>query len=210
MVYPDPRLAVRAAAAAELRRLAAALVSHECGDALLESIAESARGFALEVEDGAPLPVRDDYQARRYLDPPPPDGAQMVSMSERPFSGPANVVGFDFVIHRDGNEAVGVVKLDRRAEASPNRAHGGLTAALFDDVMGYVNTLEAHAAYTRDLTVRYLAPFPLHVPVTIRARVTERSERRCMVTAEATDPDGTCVGEAAGTFAIVAKEKFGL
>lgn len=210
MVYPDPRLAVRASATAELRRLAAALVSFEADDALLAAIAESAGRLADQAETGAPLPVRDDYQARRYIDPPPPDGALMVSMSERPLSGPANVVGFDFVIRREGNEAVGVVRLDRRAEASPNRAHGGLTAALFDDVMGYVNTLEAHAAYTRDLTVRYLAPFPLHVPVTIRARVTERSERRCTVTAEATDPDGTRVGEAVGTFAIVAKETFGL
>jgi acyl-coenzyme A thioesterase PaaI-like protein len=102
------------------------------------------------------------------------------------------------------------VVLDRRFEASPNRSHGGITASLFDDVMGYVNTIEAVAAYTRDLFVKYLAPMPLGVPVVIRARTTEREERRSTVTAEATAPDGTIVGEAVARFAIVPREKFGL
>jgi acyl-coenzyme A thioesterase PaaI-like protein len=210
MVYPDPDLDARRAAAEALRRLAAALVSRRVGPVLLAEVTASAAALAVRVEAGEPLPVREDYQARRYLDPPPPDGTVLVSMSERPFSGPANPGGFDLVIRRQGDDVVGVVTLDRRAEASPGRAHGGVIAGLFDDVMGYVNTVASLAAYTRDLTVRYLAPFPLGVPVTIWATMTEREDRRCTVSAVATSADGTVVGEATARFAIVPPDRFGL
>ncbi|MDH4146180.1 MAG: PaaI family thioesterase [Acidimicrobiia bacterium] len=209
-VYPDPQFDQRTDTADALRRLTAALVGHAADDASLARIASWARDVAADVEQGERLERGADYQARRYLDPPPEDGDELISFSDRPVSGPANASALDLRIRREGREAVGVAIFDRRFEASPNRSHGGITAACFDDVMGYVNIIDAVAAYTLELHVRYVAPMPLHVPVEFRARTVERSERRSTVTAEATAPDGTRVGEASAVFAIVAREKFGI
>ena len=88
-----------------------------------------------------------------------------MSFSDRPISGPANPSAVDLVIRREGRESVGVATFDRRFESSPGRVHGGITASVFDDVMGYVNVIEGVAAYTYELTVRYLAGMPLGEPV---------------------------------------------
>ena len=85
-----------------------------------------------------------------------------------------------------------------------------MTAATFDDVMGYVNVIDGVAAYTLELTVRYVAPMPLHEPVEIRARTIERTERRSTVTAEAHTADGVQVATGRATFAIIAPSAFGL
>jgi hypothetical protein len=73
-------------------------------------------------------------------------------------------------------------------EGAPGRSHGGVVAALFDDVFGFLLTLVVEPAFTGELTVRYEAGVPIGVPLTCRVRITERvgtgeraaqSERRC-------------------------------
>lgn len=210
-IYPDPRLVPRSTAAAALRELSAALVGHEGDDELLGEIAAWATDRAAQLRRGARLDRADDYQKRRYLDPPPPDGRALVTFSDRPVSGPANPSAVEVVIRREGDEAVGHVVFDRRFESSPGRVHGGITASVFDDVMGYVNVIDGVAAYTLDLTVRYVAGMPLGQPVEVRARTVERSERRSVVTAEAHAlGDGTRLAEGSATFAILPRERFGL
>jgi predicted thioesterase len=83
---------------------------------------------------------------------------------------------------------------------------------VFDDVMGYVNVIEGVAAYTYELTVRYLAGMPLGEPVEVRARMTECDweRRRSTVTAEARAMDGTLVADAVASFALLPRQRFGL
>ena len=135
-----------------------------------------------------------------------------MSFSDRPVSGPANPSGVDLVIRREGDESVGTATFDRRFESSPGRVHGGVTASVFDDVMGYVNVIVGVAAYTYELTVRYVAGMPLGEPVVIRARMTECDweRRRSTITAEAHSADGTLLADAHARFALVPKERFGL
>ena len=102
---------------------------------------------------------------------------------------------------------------DAGYEATVVEAHVRyLAPAVFDDVMGYVNVIEGVAAYTYELTVRYLAGMPLGEPVVIRARMGECDweRRRSTITAEATLADGTVAADAHARFALVPRERFGL
>src|SRR5215213_3989523 len=202
LTYDDPQLARRHRAAVALRRLSTALVGHRIADDALDRVAGWAEAEAAALKDGAAVPRAEDYQRRRYLDPSPPEGVAIVSFSDRPVSGPANPAAVDLVIQREGHESVGVATFDRRFESSPGRVHGGVTASVFDDVMGYVNVIEGVAAYTYELTVRYLAGMPLGEPVEVRARMTDCdwATRRSTVVAEARS-DGVLVAEASASFA---------
>lgn len=212
LTYPDHQLVRRHRAAAALRRLSAALVGHAADDDLLDEVAGWAEAAADRVAAGQPVARAGDYQARRYLDPTPPEGVPLVAFSDRPVSGPANPSAIDLIVRRDGRESVGTAVFDRRFESSPGRVHGGVTASAFDDVMGYVNVIEGVAAYTSELTVRYLAGMPLHEPVEIRARMLDCdwTTRRSTVTAEARTRDGVVVADASARFALLPPERFGL
>jgi acyl-coenzyme A thioesterase PaaI-like protein len=111
-------------------------------------------------------------------------------------------------IRHVGREARADVVFDRRFESAPGRVHGGVLAAVFDDIMGYIQVIEGIASYTMELSVRYRAPVPTHSLVIVRARATERTERRCIVTAEAV-ADGTTdvLADAHGVFAVVPPER---
>lgn len=210
LVYPDPQFAARAAAAAAVRRLAEAMVAHHVTDTELGEIGAWASDRADRLGSGEVVTRRDDYQKRRYTDPPPAEGDVLVSFTDRPFSGPANPCAYDLVIRREGDEAVGVARFGKLQEASPGRAHGGVTASTFDDVMGYVMSIAAVAAYTGSLSVRYVAPMPLWEPVEFRCGVAERLGRKWTLAGAARREDGTVVAEASATFIVVPPERFDL
>jgi acyl-coenzyme A thioesterase PaaI-like protein len=203
-VFPDHRLEARTNAAGALRQLSEALVAHDADDIALDEVAIWAMDMGDRIRRGARLERAADYQRRRYLDPPPPDGQPLITSSDRPISGPANPSAISMTVRRVGAEALAQVVFDRRFESSPGRVHGGITASVFDDVMGYVQVIDGVAAYTADLYVRYLAAMPLYTPIEIRARTTERNDRRSVVTAEAriAGTDGV-LADARAVFALI-------
>lgn len=116
--------------------------------------------------------------------PAPADGAQMYSFDERPVSGRSAPLGFDVDVFRDGQEAVGKVTLGKAHEGAPARSHGGIVSALFDDLFGFVLTIEQQPAFTGELTIRYEAPTPIDEPLECRVRLTERDGRKLHMTGE--------------------------
>ena len=173
-------------------------------------MAEWAGALAGRIATGERRHRDPDYLRRRATDPPLPEGPSVMTSSDRPVSGPANPAAVQVDVRRVGNEACAEVVFDRRFESAPGRVHGGMTAAVFDDLMGYVQVIEGIASYTLELTVRYHAAMPTHAPVEVRARAVERTERRCIVTAEAVRAGSTDVlAEARGVFAIVPPERLG-
>ncbi|HEV7864680.1 MAG TPA: PaaI family thioesterase, partial [Acidimicrobiia bacterium] len=94
-------------------------------------------------------------------------------------------------------------------EGAPGRAHGGVVAAIFDDVMGIVLTIHSSPAFTARLTVSYLAPVPVGVELEFRARQTWREESKLFIAAEATH-EGNVIAEAEGLFIALPPERFGL
>ena len=94
-------------------------------------------------------------------------------------------------------------------EGAPNRAHGGVVAAVFDDLMGFVLTIHESPAYTAELTVRYRRPTPVGEEIEFRARLADRKGRRLHIEAEATDSEGTKIATAEGLFITIPREGFG-
>ena len=199
----------RVEAAEVLRRLGHAIVGHENHDEVFERIAGFVREILPEVESG---PVRHRPIAdmkRRLLEGPPADGEAMHHFPECVVSGVANPMGIAIDCHREGSEAVARITLGAAFEGAPQRAHGGIVAAIFDDVMGFVPSIEGAPAYTARLCIDYLAPTPVGEPLEFRARMRERDGRKLWIDAEATGPEGT-VARAEGLFIAIPRDRLGL
>lgn len=124
--------------------------------------------------------------------------------SERPISGPASPWGLDLDIHRRGDEIHAFVTFRAAHEGAPGRAHGGIVAALFDDVCGFVLGVLRQPAFTGELTVRYLAPTPLHRPLVCRCWLAGRERRKLFIHAELSDVDsGDLIARSQATFIAV-------
>lgn len=175
----------RARAAAALRRLGHALMGHEADPALLGRVAEAADRVVADLEAGPPR-QRDLLELkRRMFDQEVAEGERVSHFDECFVSGPWNPMGIAMEVVREGEEAVASVELGPAFEGAPGRSHGGIVAAIFDDVLGYLLTLRHTPGFTGELTVRYLAPTPISQPLQFRARVVAVDGRKLRVAGEA-------------------------
>lgn len=71
-------------------------------------------------------------------------------------------------------------------EGGPGVAHGGWTAAMFDEVTGHVPLLSGQLAVTGTMRVTYLKPVPIERPLEARAWVARKEPRRWHVEGELT------------------------
>lgn len=194
--------------ASALRDLGHAIVGHAVDDETLDEIAAFVR-TRTEVIDAAPDRSRPTHDLkRRMFDDAPADGEGMMHYPDCVVSGPANPMGINISCHRDGDDAVGTITLGAAFEGAPGRAHGGVVAAIFDDVMGFVLSIERTPAFTGRLGVSYLAPTPLGVPLEFRARLRERDGRKMFIGGEATTADGEKILEADGIFIEIPADHF--
>jgi acyl-coenzyme A thioesterase PaaI-like protein len=197
----------RARAAAALRRLGHAVIAHDAGPELLERVADAADRVSDELEE-APPRTRDLLELkRRMFDLQVPDGARVVHFDECFVSGPYNPMGIAIEVRREGEEAVAAVQLGPAFEGAPDRSHGGIVAAVFDDVLGYLLTLRQEPGFTGELTVRYLAPTPIRQTLEFRAWVVERDGRKLRTEAVAT-AGGEVVARAHATFVLIPVDRF--
>lgn len=82
-------------------------------------------------------------------------------------------------------------------EGGPGVAHGGWTAAMFDEVTGHVALLAGQLAVTGSMKVTYLRPVPIERPLEARAWVTRKEERRWHVEGQLTlSSTGALLGRA--------------
>lgn len=205
--------AARMRAAVALRRLGHAVVGHNADPDLLDRVAEAAERTAAMVEQGQSRSRPIESIKRRLWEDPPADGAEMSHFPECVVSGQANPMGVAINVRRDGDEAAADFTLGAAFEGAPARAHGGIVAAIFDDVMGYVLALHRTPAFTGRLTVHYRAPVPMGRAMSVRARLVDRSGRKLSMTSEmrlADDADQSVVCEAEGLFIAIPPERLGL
>lgn len=197
-VDTDPRTGTAAA----LRRLNHVLMAREADTELLGRIATTAEGLADELEAG-PRRSRDRVELKRRMFEVEVADGQVVSHFDECFvSGANNPVGLGITVRRDGQAVVAAVRLGPAYEGPPGRAHGGIVAAVFDDVLGYLLTLRQQPGFTAQLTVRYLAPTPLDQPLEFHARETGQEGRKLYTAAEAY-ADGQLVADAQATFVLI-------
>jgi len=198
----------RLAAATALRRLGHALVGHDVADEVLWRVASAAEELLPELE-AAPGRQRPLDDMKRYLFArPPADGESMDHFPDCVVSGLANPMGIAIRAERQGDDAVARVRLGAAFEGAPGRAHGGVVAAIFDDTMGFVLTMQQTPAFTARLGISYLAPTPMHEEIEFRARIRERNGRKLVITGAA-HHGGACIAEAEGLFIAIPPERFG-
>jgi acyl-coenzyme A thioesterase PaaI-like protein len=179
--------AARIRAGRAVRDLGHALVGRHADAAVLHSLAVALEGWTASLDAGSER-YRDSWTFDSWY-PAPADGEAFSTFAERPVSGAASPWGFDVQSAREGDEAVVGFTLRSAHEGAPGRSHGGLVAAIFDDVMGFIIQLTGVAAFTGELTVRYERGVPLHVPLVMRARLTNRLGRKLHISADLWDGD---------------------
>jgi acyl-coenzyme A thioesterase PaaI-like protein len=175
---------VRSTAAAALRDLNHAFAAHDPDDDVLVSLTGDAGRLTQQIA-GAARRDRMALMRRRA------EGSIMggLGFEDRAVGGHANPTSVDVGVRYEGDEVVADVVLRRAFEGAPGRAHGGIVAAAFDDVTGFVIGKLQEPAFTGELTVRYLAPVPVDEPLEIRARLDGSERRKLFISADATHRD---------------------
>jgi acyl-coenzyme A thioesterase PaaI-like protein len=169
----------REKAAASLRALNHAFAAQDPTDDVLASIVERVNELSVLVSDA---PARDRLALMRSR----PEGSLLggSGFEDRAVGGWSNPTGVELEVRFENGEVIADVVLRRAFEGAPGRAHGGIVAAAFDDVTGFVIGGLQEPAFTGELTVRYLAGVPVDEPLEIRARLDGRERRKLFISAE--------------------------
>jgi acyl-coenzyme A thioesterase PaaI-like protein len=174
----------RAAAANALRDLIHEFAASDGDDDTLRGVAAMAQQQTATLERA---PRRDRLALMRaaVVEQGLPGMAAGSGFADRAVGGTSNPTGVELTVRFEGDEVVANVVLRRAFEGAPGRAHGGIVAAAFDDVTGFVIGLLHEPAFTGELTVRYVAPVPVDETLVMRARLDGRERRKLFISAEA-------------------------
>ena len=111
--------------------------------------------------------------------------------------GPDNPHGLQVqAVEHDDGWVVAEVELPEHFHGGPGIAHGGIQAAVLDEVMGYAahaaieDRRQEHALVTVELSLRYRSPVPVEVPFLAAARATKVETPSIWVEAELRDLRG--------------------
>jgi acyl-coenzyme A thioesterase PaaI-like protein len=167
-----------------IRNLSHAFVAHEADEKQLTTVAAAVNQLT---DDFDGLPRRDRMALMRAAvqrDGFPP--GSRAGFEDRAVAGHANPTGVDIRLDEpDGDDVVARVTLRQAFEGAPGRAHGGIVAAVFDDVTGFVIGRMRQPSFTGELTVRYVAPVPVNEELEMRARLVGQERRKIYIEAEA-------------------------
>ncbi|AMN47174.1 hypothetical protein ACG33_08710 [Steroidobacter denitrificans] len=95
-----------------------------------------------------------------------------------PLIGLSNPISPPLELTLDGNTLRGRLRFGTAYEGPPGCAHGGCIAAVFDELLGYAQSLTSLPGMTGTLTIRYRVPTPLHTELHCEARVQRISGRK--------------------------------
>jgi acyl-coenzyme A thioesterase PaaI-like protein len=186
--HPDDVAEARARAGLAVRDLGHTLVGHDASIALIDRVTTALHDLTAELATGTPL-QRATIRPTGDWTNDTADGDAMTSFDERPVSGRSSPWGLDLTVVRDGDEAVARCTLRSAHEGAPGRSHGGIVAALFDDVFGFVLTIHQQPAFTGEISVRYAAGVPIGRELECRVRLDERAGRKLLMSGELRDGD---------------------
>jgi uncharacterized protein (TIGR00369 family) len=98
-------------------------------------------------------------------------------------------------------------RLGKRYTGPPGHTHGGIIASILDDAMGKVNKLHHVVALTREMTVEYLKPVPLHKPLRVEGHEVQVRGRTHVNAAEIFNEDNIVLARSRGIFIAIDPEK---
>jgi acyl-coenzyme A thioesterase PaaI-like protein len=176
----------RIAAASSMRELGHEFVGRTLSDDQLDTLSDSVRTLLDEVRTAPPRVrelSRDRLEAFTLTIPTFEEIGDGQLFSDSIVAGAANPMGLAAQLWRDGDVACMQVTLGKAFEGAPGRAHGGVIAALLDEVMGLMNVIHGAMAYTAQLDITYIAPTPVGEPIVARAWLAEQDNRKQYVEA---------------------------
>lgn len=174
--------------AGELRRGMHLVVGRDLSVEQLDTIRAAITPLFDALGDSPPR-VRESGPWTRDALVPPADGEAFPDSVYRPVSGSGNPFSVPFTMIRDGESVTATVTLDSGFEGAPGRSHGGFVSAIFDDLLGSLPMLVGKIAFTGSLTIEYVAPSPVHEPVTYRGWIDRIEGRKLFVLGEARHGD---------------------
>jgi len=210
MATPADELRHRIEAATAMRRLSHAMMAHQVDEGTLAEMTTAANQLAARIEGGNrrqhPFKGTANFSMPEPGAEPVPDEPKHL-FSDSIVSGRANPMGMEASLWKEREEAVMEVVLGPAFEGAPDRAHGGVMAALIDELMGQVLGIIGTPAFTGRLTVTYRNPTPLGQTMIGRARATDWTGRKITMTAEMRSGD-LLIAEAEALFIAVSPEHF--
>lgn len=118
-----------------------------------------------------------------------------------PMAGARNPFAPPLVVAWDGTEATTEGVLGAAYEGPPGCVHGGIVAAVLDQVLGTLPACVGLPGMTAYLSTTYERPTPLG-SITARARIAEREGWKIRVVGEILDPEGQVTARADALFVV--------
>jgi len=179
-----------------VRRLVEATVATGHDVAVLDKVAAEIDALAEILEEQRDP---DPWSARSWGPGVSDPGA---FMGINPVMGRANPIAPELRLDAELGQPhlTGTVRFGLAHVGPPYRAHGGVIAAVFDQLLGLVGIAAGSPGYTASMTVTYRRPTPLGEDVRVEARFTGVEGRRSKAVATFLDADGKVTAEAEGTF----------
>ena len=197
----------RVDAARALRALIDDLVNADLTDEQLASITAAVGGLRAGWEG---TPRRWSWADTGGGDDVPPGPGSANFLFTSPMMGPCNPIAPPVQFRVEGDRLVGEAVFTNVYEGPPGHVHGGVTAAVFDELLGSVQSSGGDPGMTGRLTVSYRAPTPLNVPIRFVGRL-DRTEGRKIFTTGYSETDGPAgpvrCAEAEGLFVSVDFER---
>lgn len=133
------------------------------------------------------------------------DGVRMYN----PVTGTGSALAPPLRIEQSGDVTIGTCTLGLAFEGPPSYAHGGVSALLLDQMLGYAVSASGHPGMTVRLETSYRAPVPLQTPLRLTAEAIAIEGRRVTASgtiATAAEPDAVLVA-ATGTFVALSADQ---
>lgn len=105
-------------------------------------------------------------------------------MPYSPVSGRHNPLAPPMKLWREGDEVRGETVFNPSYAGPPDSVHGGIIAAVFDEVLAMANVISGAAGFTGTLKIRYHSTTPLNTPVKLSAINVRRDGRKQVCTGE--------------------------
>jgi acyl-coenzyme A thioesterase PaaI-like protein len=160
-----------------IRRQIAASLELDAEPEVLARLAEQAELLAAALEgraSGKRLALVDSAWEQN-------ERAAMAYLPFSPVMGRLNPASFGIEIRRVGDKVVSEVELAEPAEGATGLVHGGVIAAIYDEVLAAANLMIKAGGPTGTLTVRYRKPTPLYARLRFEAWVDRLEDRKVHV-----------------------------
>lgn len=130
-----------------------------------------------------------------------------VRYTRNPLTGAMNPIAPPASYEYGDNSITGRIRFHEAYQGPPACVHGGMVAALFDDVLGRTRHFTGRNCVTGSLSISYKKPTPLNADLVVVATIKEILERKFIVAGELSH-NGETLATAEAIFVFRDAEKF--